>query len=87
MAKLDNNGVPHSLSTEEAINQIKDALNKHNSKVTILNQVWKGEKCDLAINVNGSTYSGTLTVERSIVRISGNFPPMIESMLKKVLSQ
>lgn len=87
MLKLNNNGIPNNLSVEEATGRIKNALNKHNSKISILNQIWNGAKCDLTIKVGGVTYSGTLIIEQKKVKISGNLPPIIGSMIEKVLTK
>ncbi len=77
--------IEHDLSDKEATKRIKDALNKHDSKASDLNYNWEGNKCTLSSKSKKGLVYGTLLVKHLEVRISGDFPPMAESMLKEKL--
>lgn len=77
MAKLDI-AVPHSLAQDEALVRIKRLLGEvkkqHADKIADLTERWDGNVGKFKFQTMGYDITGTLTVESSAVKLSGDLP-------------
>lgn len=69
---------PHGLLQDEALKRIKETLAELKThfvdKISDLHEDWNGNTCKFSLSVKGFSGSGTMIVEPSEVKISGNLP-------------
>lgn len=77
MPKLEM-AVPHHLAQDEAVKRIKNLLNnlktEHADRICDLQEEWDGHTGTFRFSAMGFPLSGTLTVNKSRIEISGHLP-------------
>ncbi len=82
--------VPHSLGAEEATSRLKTFFEKikerHQDKVSNLEEQWNGNRLDYAFSTYGFNIKGDLTVEPDEVKVVGSLP-FAAMMFKGMIEQ